>query len=120
MSFFDREPANAGESCNTARCCRPLSRAVIWAVLITWGLRPRLYADTRFAGNKDLVAEGDFMDLEFTFTRHGKTVAEVSRQWFSFADTYGVNVQPGEDDVLILASTVVIDMVRSHRENRNL
>ena len=71
-------------------------------------------------GPDDLVAEGDFMDLEFAFTRHGKTVAEVSRQWFSFADTYGVNVQPGEDDVLILASTVVIDMVRSDRKNRNL
>jgi uncharacterized protein YxjI len=30
---------------------------------------------------------------------------------FSFSDTYGVDVAGGEVDVLILASTVVIDMV---------
>jgi uncharacterized protein YxjI len=29
----------------------------------------------------------------------------------SWTDTYGVEIADGEDDVLILASTVVIDMV---------
>jgi uncharacterized protein YxjI len=37
-------------------------------------------------------------------------VAQVSKQWFAWSDTYGVQISPGEDDVLILASTVVIDM----------
>jgi len=37
-------------------------------------------------------------------------VATVSKQWFTFTDTYGVDVAAGEDDVLILASSVVIDM----------
>lgn len=64
-------------------------------------------------GPDDLVAEGDFWDLEFAFSRGGETVAVVSRQWFSWADTYGVEVAEGEDDVLILASTIVIDMVRA-------
>jgi uncharacterized protein YxjI len=64
-------------------------------------------------GPDDLVAEGDFWDLEFAFSRSGRTVAEVSRQWFSWADTYGVDVADGEDDVLILASAIVIDMVRA-------
>ena len=66
-------------------------------------------------GPDDLVAEGDFLDLEFTFSRSGEIVATVSRQWFSLADTYGVDIVNGEDDVTILASTVVIDMVRSDR-----
>jgi uncharacterized protein YxjI len=64
-------------------------------------------------GPDDLVAEGDFWDLEFAFSRGGRAVATVSRQWFSWADTYGVDVADGEDDVLILASTIVIDMVRA-------
>jgi uncharacterized protein YxjI len=64
-------------------------------------------------GPDDLVAEGDFWDLEFAFSRGGQTVAAVSRQWFSWADTYGVDIADGEDDVLILASTIVIDMVRA-------
>ena len=61
-------------------------------------------------GPDDLEAQGSFMDHEYTFTRGGKTVATVSKAWFSFTDSYGVDVAPGEDDVLILASTVVIDM----------
>ncbi len=58
----------------------------------------------------DLSAEGDLSDHEYTFTRDGETVAQVSKQWFSWADTYGVEIADGEDPLLILASTVVIDM----------
>lgn len=64
-------------------------------------------------GPDDLVAEGDFWELEFAFRRGDRTVAVVSRRWFSWADTYGVEVADGEDDVLILAGVVVIDMVRA-------
>lgn len=62
-------------------------------------------------GPDDLEAQGSFLDMEYTFNRAGETVAEVSKRWFSFTDTYGVDIREGEDDVLILASTVVIDMV---------
>ena len=64
-------------------------------------------------GPDDLVAEGDFLDLEFSFSRSSGIVATVSRQWFSLADSYGVDIVDGEDDLTILASTIVIDMVRS-------
>ena len=62
-------------------------------------------------GPDDLEARGNFLEHEYTFTRGERVVATVSRQWFSFADTYGVDIAPGQDDVLILAGTVVIDMV---------
>ena len=58
----------------------------------------------------DLDAAGDFLDREYRFTRDGRTVATVSKQYFSLADSYGVDIAPGEDDVLILACAVVIDM----------
>jgi len=61
-------------------------------------------------GPDDLEAQGSFLDMEYTFTRGGLTVAEVSKRWFSWADTYGVDIRQDDDDVLILASTVVIDM----------
>ena len=64
-------------------------------------------------GPDDLVAEGDFWQLEFTFRRGDATVATVSREWLGWGDTYGVDIADGEDDVLILASAVVIDMVRA-------
>jgi uncharacterized protein YxjI len=68
-------------------------------------------------GPDDIEAQGDFMDMEYTFSRQSGTVAQVSKRWFSWSDTYGVDVAPGQDDVLILASTVVIDMV-CHSDNK--
>jgi uncharacterized protein YxjI len=61
-------------------------------------------------GPDDLKAEGDFFDMEYTFRRGEHVVARVSKQWFALGDTYGVEVNGGEDDVLILASAVVVDM----------
>ena len=59
----------------------------------------------------DLDAEGDFLDREYTFTRDGRPVGRVSKQFFSLSDSYGVEVADGEDDVLLLAVTVVIDQI---------
>jgi len=61
-------------------------------------------------GPDDLAARGSFTEHEYVLTRGDRPVATISKQWFSFSDTYGVDVADGEDAVLILASTVVIDM----------
>ncbi|MEP6915121.1 MAG: LURP-one-related family protein [Acidobacteriota bacterium] len=61
-------------------------------------------------GPDDLEAKGNFVDHEYEFVRDGRTVATVSKRWFSFTDTYGVEIDDGEDAVLVLASSVVIDM----------
>jgi uncharacterized protein YxjI len=61
-------------------------------------------------GPDDLVAEGSFLDREYVFTRHREEVAIVSKKWFRMTDTYGVDVAPSEDDVLILCAAVVIDL----------
>lgn len=69
-------------------------------------------------GPDDLVAQGNFLDYEYTFTRSGQHVATISKQWFTIADTYGVEVAEGEDAVLVLASAVVIDLVRDAAHHR--
>ncbi|MFL5479105.1 MAG: LURP-one-related/scramblase family protein [Gemmatimonadaceae bacterium] len=68
-------------------------------------------------GPDDLEAEGNFLDREYTFTRGDRVVATVSKKWFSWTDTYGIDVADGEDTVLILASAVVVDMV-CHGDNK--
>ncbi len=68
-------------------------------------------------GPNDLEAEGDFLDHEYSFTRRGKLIARVSKKWFSLSDTYGVDIAKNEDDVLILASTVAIDMACHQKKN---
>jgi uncharacterized protein YxjI len=61
-------------------------------------------------GPDDLLAEGDFWEHEYAFTRRGRVAATVSKRWFSWTDTYGIEIADGEDDVLVLASAVVIDL----------
>jgi uncharacterized protein YxjI len=61
-------------------------------------------------GPDDLVAEGDFWEHEYAFTRHGRSVASVSKKYFSWTDTYGIDVDDREDPLLVLASAVVIDL----------
>lgn len=62
-------------------------------------------------GPDDLEAKGDFLEHEYNFARHGSQVATVSKKWFRWTDTYGIDIGDGENDVLILASAVVIDLV---------
>src|SRR5262249_3645520 len=61
-------------------------------------------------GPNDYEAVGSFTDHDYRFERGGSTVAVVSKKWFRLVDTYGVEVMPGADALLILASTVVIDL----------
>ena len=79
-------------------------------------LRARFTVDV--PGPDDLEARGNFLDHEYTFERGGHDVAHVSKKWLSLSDSYAVDVSEGEDDVLILASAVVIDLV-SHPDQKN-
>ena len=45
----------------------------------------------------------------------GRKIAEVSKRWFRVRDTYGVEIAPGQDDVLVLAVTAAIDAMTSDR-----
>ena len=53
---------------------------------------------------------GDLFDHEFTIRRGGQTVATVSKRWFSMRDIYAVDVAPGQDDLLLLASVLALDL----------
>ena len=60
----------------------------------------------------DLDIQGNILDHEYRFEHGRDKVAEVSKKWFRVRDTYGVEIAPGQDDILILAATVAIDMMR--------
>jgi uncharacterized protein YxjI len=70
-------------------------------------------------GPHDLEARGNFLDHEYTFERDGREVARVSKKWFRLSDTYAVDVGEGEDDLLILASAVVIDLASHPDEQKD-
>ncbi len=80
--------------------------ALVHKAMIT-PLRERWVVDLE--DGPDLHAQGDFVNHEYTIERDGARIAEISKRWFRARDTYGVEVAPDENDVLILATTAVID-----------
>ena len=58
--------------------------------------------------------QGNITDHEYEISGPAGKIAEVGKRWFRVADTYGIEVGPGQDDALIVAVAVVIDSM-SHR-----
>ena len=70
-------------------------------------LRDRWKVDVE--NGPDLQVQGNVVDHEYEIEADDRKVAEVSKRWFRFRDTYGVEVHPEQDPVLILAITIAID-----------
>ena len=59
----------------------------------------------------DLEVKGNILDHEYKIGEGRDKVAEVSKKWFRIRDSYGVEIEPGQDDGVILAVTVCIDQM---------
>jgi uncharacterized protein YxjI len=59
----------------------------------------------------DIEIQGNLLEHEYTFEQDGRKVAETSKKWFRLRDSYGVEIGPGQNDILILVATVAIDMM---------
>ena len=82
----------------------------------SWFLRRRYIIDV--PGPHDLQVRGNILDHEYTFERDGTAIAFVSRRLFSLRDIYGIAIEDGEDDILILAMVVLIGMLSLARRRR--
>jgi uncharacterized protein YxjI len=56
----------------------------------------------------ELEVKGNTLDHEYTIDEGRDKVAENSRKWFRISDSYGVEIEPDQDDIVILAVTVCI------------
>jgi uncharacterized protein YxjI len=61
------------------------------------------------AQGDDLRIDGSILDHEYTLRRGDDVIGQVSKRWFTFRDTYGIDVVPGEDEALVLAIAVALD-----------
>ena len=62
--------------------------------------------------------EGDFFDHDYDVTDSGRHVASVQKQWFTWGDTYEIEVNDGDyDPVAVLAVCIIIDCVLDNQNN---
>lgn len=76
----------------------------------------RDHLTVHLAAGPDLEVQGNIVDHEYTIGGGKQTLASVSKKWFRVRDTYGVAVEPGQDDVLLLAIAVVLDQMTHARQ----
>ena len=63
----------------------------------------------KIADGPDLEVQGDLLAHEYKIGDGKQKVAKVSKKWFRIRDSYGVQIEPDQDDAVILAVTVAID-----------
>ena len=68
-------------------------------------------------GPDDLEVKGNIFEHDYTISRASGVAATVSKRWVSLTATYGVDVAPGQDDVLILACVLILDLAEDERES---
>jgi uncharacterized protein YxjI len=73
-------------------------------------LRDRFTVDVAGGGEWDV--QGNVLDHEYEITDGRQKVADVSKRWFRVRDTYGIEVEPGQDTALALAVAVAVDEMR--------
>ena len=71
----------------------------------------RHHFSVKVAEGPDLDVQGNILDHEYHISEGHDKVAEVSKKWFRVRDSYGVAIDPGQDDIVILAATVCIDQM---------
>jgi uncharacterized protein YxjI len=65
----------------------------------------------KIGNGPDMDVQGNILDHEYSFEVGRHKIAEVSKKWFRVADSYGVEIEPGQNDVVVLAATVAVDMM---------
>ena len=80
-----------------------VKKAVITPVRDRWTVK--------IGNGPDLDVQGNILDHEYHIGEGRDKVAEVSKKWFRVRDSYGVAIDPGQNDVLILAITVCIEQM---------
>jgi len=82
--------------------------ATIKQALIT-PLRDRWKVEV--ANGPEMDIQGNILDHEYKIEAGKEKVAEVSKKWFRIRDTYGVEIETGQDNALILAITAAMDQM---------
>lgn len=80
-----------------------VKKAIITPVRDRWTVK--------IGNGPDLDVQGNILDHEYRIEEGRNRIAEISKKWFRVRDSYGVEIAPGQNDIVILATSVAIDMM---------
>lgn len=53
--------------------------------------------------------EGDFLAHHYTIFDHSGVIATIQKAWFSWGDSYELDISPAADEILAIATVLAID-----------
>ena len=63
------------------------------------------------------VVIGDFFAHEFEVHGGGRTIARVYKEWFTWGDTYAIEIATGIDEIAALSVVLALDAIISADRN---
>ena len=60
---------------------------------------------------------GDFFNHEYFIYGMDHTVASITKEWFTWGDTYSVDVASGEDEIIAISVAIIIDAILDQQNN---
>lgn len=60
-----------------------------------------------------IEVQGNWWDMNFQILKNGEVIGQVNKEWFTWGDSYKVQVLDEEMEAIIIAIVVAIDCVKS-------
>lgn len=67
--------------------------------------------------NYQLELKGDFFDFQFSIYDGGREIGSISREFFTWGDTYVLNVIDASKEEIILALMIAVDCIKDSEQN---
>ena len=68
----------------------------------------------------ELEIQGNLWQHEYQIRQQGQLLAQISKAWFSWSDTYGVDIFAPQWTAHLLATVIVLDRIQHSGRNSNL
>lgn len=66
---------------------------------------------------KGIEVEGNWWDMDFQVMHQGRLIADINKRWFTFGDTYEVNVLDEKYEEMIISLVIAIDCVKNDEQD---
>ncbi|PFG03362.1 LURP-one-related family protein [Bacillus sp. es.034] len=60
-----------------------------------------------------IEVQGNWLDMDFQVLHNGRVVGEVGKEWFSWGDSYRVQILDEKMETIIIALVIAIDCVKA-------
>jgi len=81
-----------------------------------FGFRPKFDV---FEGHNELRVEGNFIAHSFTVEKNGKMAASIIKKYFSFGDSYMIDVLDENSSILYMFIVIIIDQIAESNRRRS-